>query len=74
MYKISIFLGCHIAVVSSIVRLSKGVLFNILQMPRVDSSYFAQKWQKNGKTFYSYFEYLIIIITHSRILRNPTNL
>jgi hypothetical protein len=44
------FLGCHIAILSSFLRLIKGILFNILLMPRVDSSYLPSNWKKKGNT------------------------
>jgi hypothetical protein len=49
-YDVCMFLGCHIAIVSSFLRLIKGIAYNILLMPRVDSSYLPSKWQKKGNT------------------------
>jgi hypothetical protein len=49
------FLGCHIAIVSTFLRLVQGILYNILLMPRVDSSHFGQKYQKEGTIFNKIF-------------------
>jgi hypothetical protein len=44
------FLGCHIAIFSSILRLIMRIFLDFLLISRINCSYFGQTFQKFGKT------------------------
>ena len=44
-------LGCHIVVFSSILRLIKGIGINLILMPRINCSYLPRIYEKSGKSF-----------------------
>ncbi|UJR08770.1 hypothetical protein I4U23_013026 [Adineta vaga] len=50
--------SCHIAIISSVVRLINGLLWNILLMPRIDCSYLGRTCEKFDSGFMAYASYL----------------
>ncbi|CAF4844743.1 unnamed protein product, partial [Rotaria socialis] len=50
--------NCYITVFSPIFRLIKGVLLNILLMPRFDCSCFGRQWEEYDSAYMAYVSYL----------------
>ncbi|CAF1171105.1 unnamed protein product [Adineta steineri] len=57
-------IGFHIAIISSAVRLIKGLAFNILLMPRIDCSYLGRTCEKYDAEFMAYISYLHMETTY----------